>query len=106
VTSFLDTRDLDDISVVDDSDGTYELKLKFNASGKTWLAAHTTANLGKHIAVYCTIGGGRWLGAPKIYRPLNDGVLTFTPDASREECDHIVTGIKNAIVKAKKDEWK
>ena len=44
-----------------------------------------------------------WLAAPLIRRPIADGVLTFTPDASREEAEKIVKGLNNVTEKIKKD---
>jgi hypothetical protein len=44
----------------------------------------------------------RWLAAPIVRKRIGDGKLIFTPDATREECDTIVTGL-NAVAKKVKE---
>ena len=41
----------------------------------------------------------RWLAAPVIRKRVTDGILAFTPDASREETELIVRGLNNVAVK-------
>jgi hypothetical protein len=45
----------------------------------------------------------RWLAAPVIPRRISNGVLTFTPDASREEADLIAIGLNNVAKKVQDD---
>ena len=40
----------------------------------------------------------RWIAALLITRRIADGLLTFTPDASREEADAMVLGWNNVEV--------
>ena len=51
------------------------------------------ANRGRKIAVFTQFGeqlkNCRWLAAPVISHRISDGVLIFTPDASREEAEDI-----------------
>jgi len=48
----------------------------------------------------------RWLAAPVISRRIPDGVLVFTPDASRAEADDIVLGLNNIAREVeKKNKW-
>jgi hypothetical protein len=54
--------------------------------------------------VFCKFGRDpRWLAAPQITKHLSAGVFTFTPDATREEAERIVTGLNNVAEKVKKD---
>ena len=41
----------------------------------------------------------RWLAAPVINRRISDGVLVFTPDATREEAEEIALGLNNVAKK-------
>jgi len=71
------------------------------------LESITTANRGKRIAIFTQFGvekaaKQRWLAAPMIARRLTDGVLIFTPNATREEADEIVLGLNNVASKIKK----
>ena len=100
-TAFVDGVDLVEASLVDDMGG-FKLRLKFNWRGTQLLNSITSANPGKRIAVNCNFGESRWLGAPLIRKPLTDGVLTFTPDASREEVEKIVKGLNNVVAEMKK----
>ena len=50
---------------------------------------------GRRLVIYCNFEDSRWLAAPVIREPIKDGLLTFTPDATREECERIVEGLNN-----------
>ena len=41
----------------------------------------------------------RWLAAPVISHRISDGVLVFTPDATREEAEEIALGLNNVSKK-------
>ena len=41
----------------------------------------------------------RWLAAPMITRPIENGVIAFTPDCTREEADIFVLGLNNVAIK-------
>jgi hypothetical protein len=41
----------------------------------------------------------RWLAAPVISHRIGDGVLVFTPDATREEAEEIALGLNNVAKK-------
>ena len=65
---------------------------------------------GKRFAIFCKFGehlkNERWLAAPVISRRIADGVLIFTPDATREEADEIVLGLNNVGREVeKKTKW-
>jgi preprotein translocase subunit SecD len=100
---FLDTPDISEAKVVDDLGG-FKLRLQFNWRGTLILNSVTSANLGKRIGVVCHFGKNRWLAAPVIRRQITDGVLEFTPDASREEADEIAKGLNTAAAKLKKED--
>ena len=101
--SFLDGEDVEQAKVVDELGG-YVIQLKFNWRGTQLLSSITAANRGKRIAVLCVFGEARWLAAPVIRKAINDGVLKFTPDASREEADRIVKGLNDVAVELKKSD--
>lgn len=75
--------------------GTYAIRVKFDSSGTLLLDNITTSNKGRHLAIFCHFTDARWIGAPLITRRISDGVLVFTPDATREEAERIVRGLNN-----------
>ena len=83
--------------------GGYALCIRFDAPGTGLFEQCTTANRGRRIAVFCQFGqdlkDARWLAAPVIAHRISDGIFTFTPDASREECDEIALGLNNVAKK-------
>jgi len=89
--------------------GGFDISIKFDRQGTWLLNSFSTANRGRHFAIFVQwtakpgdkIGPGRWLAAPQITKPLTEGMLVFTPDASREECDQIVLGLNNVAKKLK-----
>jgi preprotein translocase subunit SecD len=106
---FLTESEVTGASVVEDKNG-WALEIKFTQRGTWLLEQYTTANPGKHIVIFSTFGGendqARWLGAPTIQKRISNGVLRFTPDASREEADEIVLGLNNLAKQvAKKSKW-
>jgi len=83
--------------------GGFSLQIQFDEHG-TWMLEQITAtNPGKRIAILCKFGPkfkeARWLAAPFISRRISNGLLTFTPDASKEETEHIILGLKNMVKK-------
>jgi len=94
VSPFLDENNITN-AVVIDTVGGYALEIRFDDRGTRMLNAFTAANRGQRIGVFCSFPDERWLGAPRIGAPIVNGVLSFTPDASREECERIVRGLRN-----------
>lgn len=84
--------------------GGFEIRIAFDRQGTWFLEQYTTANIGKRIAIFSQFGDSRWLAAPRITRAIADGVFVFTPDASAEEMERIVIGLKNVAAEVKK-EW-
>ena len=96
---------LDEAKVVD-TRADFVIVLKFDRHGRLSLEQYSSLNLGRHFVIFSQFGEGvhqsRWLAAPLIQKRITDGVLTFTPDASREEAEEIVKGLNNVAEKAKK----
>jgi preprotein translocase subunit SecD len=91
---FLDERNLVQAAVVD-AVGGFALQVKFDMHGTLVLDTVTAANKGKRMAIFSMFTEGRWLGAPRISTRISDGVLTFTPDATREEAEEIARRLNN-----------
>lgn len=89
-----------------EAQGGFALEFKFDENGTWLLEQYSAANPGLHFAVFGqwgdTMADSRWLAAPLISRRISDGVLTFTPDCSREEADKLVTGLTAAIKEIQK----
>lgn len=75
--------------------GTFEIRVQFDRTGSLLLDNMSVAWRGRNIAIYSEFTDARWLAAPLMNRRITDGVLTFTPDATREEADRIVLGLNN-----------
>jgi len=83
--------------------GGFALSVRFDTPGGWLLEQYSSANLGKHFAIFsqfplpsnAKLTEGRWLAAPRISKRISDGVLVFTPDATREETEQIALGLNN-----------
>jgi len=78
------------------------IEVRFDENG-TWILEQATAsNPGRHFVIFGQWGkdlkSSRWLAAPLITRRINNGILSFTPDMSREEANQLVIGL-NAVAK-------
>ncbi len=82
-----------------DTIGGHMILLKFNQQGALRLQMWTVQKTGRRIAIWSRWTEGRWLGAPVAARPLEDGAIGFTPDATREEAERIVRGLNNVAIK-------
>jgi len=99
---FLTEANLEEAKLLDVVGG-YSISLKFDRQGTWLLDQYTTANRGRHVAIFCQwdpkpgekLNQGRWLMAEQISKGITDGMLVFTPDADREEAEQIVTGLSN-----------
>jgi hypothetical protein len=89
-------------SVVDEVGG-YVLRIQFDRDGTVLLEECTTGNRGKKIAIFSQFAPKlkdyRWLAAPVITHRISDGILVFTPDATREEAVEIALGLNNVAKK-------
>ena len=89
-------------AMVLDIEGGFLIKIQLDKRG-TWLLENITlSNIGKRLAIRSQFGSDRWLAAPVINRRVSDGVLTFTPDANREESERFVRGLNNIAAKVQK----
>ncbi len=95
---FLDEGDVAAAAVVDTVGG-FAIEIRFNQHGTFVLSNTSTAAKGARIAISAQFGQSRWLAAPAISKPIIDGRLSFTPDATREEAERIVRGLNNVAKK-------
>lgn len=95
---FLTEANVTAASVVDEVGG-YSLRIQFDDDGKVLLEECTTRNRGRRLAIFSQFAPQlkdyRWLSAPIINHRISDGVLVFTPDATREEAQEIADGLNN-----------
>ncbi len=96
--AFADEGYLEEARVLDGMAGPI-LYLKFNTQGALRLQMWTVSKPGRRIAVWTKWTEGRWLGAPMINAPIEDGLLVFSPDATREELERIARGLNNVAIK-------
>ena len=93
-----------------DARGGIAVRIQFDESSALVLEQYSAGNPGKHFAIFGQWGEkpaeGRWLAAPLITRRIADGVLSFTPDMSREEADRLVLGLNNVAKKIHKGHLK
>lgn len=88
--------------------GGYALQVQFDRQGSWLLEQYTAAMRGKHLGIFSQwcdppdekLNQGRWLAAPLVQTHITDGLLIFTPDASREEAERIALGLNNVAKKA------
>lgn len=84
--------------------GGFKLTLRLNRQGQWLLEQYTAANPNRRVAIRSQWGAepetrDRWIAAPLFNQRVKDGVLTFTPDTSREEADEIAIGLNNLASK-------
>ncbi len=107
---FLTEANIKEAKVVDAMGG-FALQLQFDRQGSWILEQYTAAMRGKHSAVFSQfvspgeekINQGRWIAAPLVNNHIADGLLSFTPDASRAEADQIALGLNNVARKLATD---
>jgi preprotein translocase subunit SecD len=101
-TPFLTEGNIAEAKIINAMGG-FEISLQFNREGTWLLEQYSSANRGRKIAVFCEFGvelkEHRWLAAPVVSKRISDGLLVFTPDASREEAEEIVRGLNNVAKK-------
>jgi preprotein translocase subunit SecD len=93
-----------------DTPGGFAIEIHFDDNGAWLLEQYSAANPGGHFAVFGQWGeklvNGRWLAAPLIKQRIANGVLAFTPDASREEAGQLVLGLNRVVAKIHKGDMK
>ena len=96
--------------VIDDMGG-FALQVQLNHRGTALLELNSTTNPGKHLAIFSEFGPKtnrqtRWLAAPIMARRVSNGLLTFTPDATRDEAEEVALGLNNLAKKIQeKSKW-
>jgi hypothetical protein len=90
--------------------GGFEIQIQLTRQGTWLLQEYSASNSGRHYAIFAQFGlkgkETRWLAAPLFARIISDGLIQFTPDASREEADDIVQGLNNIAKKNESnDKW-
>ena len=89
-----------------ESPGGFSIQVQFDESSTLTLEQFTAAYPGRHLVIYGQWGeklaNGRWLAAPLITHRIGDGLLAFTPDASRDEAGQLVLGLNNVVKKIQK----
>lgn len=95
---FLDEGHLERAEVVEVVGG-FAIRVKYDFRGTLVLESASSTYRGQRIAIYSMFTEGRWLAAPKMGSRIRDGVLIFTPDATREEAERIVRGLNNVAIK-------
>ena len=102
VAPFLTEANVAEAKVIDVVGG-FALRIRFDHAGTFMFEQCTVQNRGRRIAVFSQFGDKikdtRWLAAPIIVRRISDGIFTFTPDATREECEEIAFGLNNVAKK-------
>jgi len=108
-TPILAENDITQAAVMS-SPGGFAVEVQFNSMGTLTLEQFTAANPGKHLVIFGQWGEkgneGRWIAAPLITHRIANGLLAFTPDASREDCDRLVLGLNNVARKINKEAFK
>jgi len=93
-----------------DARGGFAIEIKFDENGAWLLEQYSAANPGRHFVIFGQWSekpvAGRWLAAPLITHRIDDGVLAFTPDCSREEADQLVPGLNNIAKQIHKSDLK
>lgn len=73
------------------------IELRFDENGTFILEQYSAANPGGHFVIFGQWGkdlkNARWLAAPLITGRINNGILSFTPDMTRDEANEFVQGL-------------
>ncbi|MFM2082495.1 MAG: hypothetical protein RL380_1186 [Verrucomicrobiota bacterium] len=99
---FADERDVESVALVEELGG-FAVRLALNRHGTMVLENLTRSNPNRRVVVFGDFNEKRWLAAPRLSRPIGNGVLVFTPDASRAEAERFVRGLSNAVVRIQKN---
>jgi preprotein translocase subunit SecD len=100
--AFLTEAHISKASVVD-ALGSFQIMIQLDRRGTWLLEQYTTAHRGRRIAIFSQFDEVRWLAAPVMNKRITDGLLVFTPDATREESERIVMGLNNVAKELQKN---
>ncbi len=85
------------------------IDLRFDPMGTVVLEQYSATNPGGHFVIYGQWGkdmkNKRWLMAPLISGRINDGILSFTPDMTRDEAVQFVQGLNNMAKKLQSNQF-
>jgi hypothetical protein len=77
----------------------FAVELKFDDIGTMMIEQYSASEPGKHFVIFGQWGekgsDGRWLAAPLITHRIDNGLLSFTPDMSRDDAYRLVLGLNN-----------
>ncbi len=83
--------------------GGFKVELDLNPMGARILESYSSAAMGRHLLIMTELDGeATWIAAPIIEKRISDGILAFTPIASREDMNRLVTGLNQAVEKRRK----
>lgn len=75
------------------------IELRFDENGTWILEQYSAGNPGGHFVIFAQWGKDlknyRWVAAPLISQRINNGILSFTPDMTRDEATNFVFGLNN-----------
>ena len=102
----LDERDVKRATLVEQRDQSFSIAVDFVQRGSMVLHMNSVAAKGQRLVIAARWSNGtnvfnRWIAAPLMRRALDQGVIVFTPDMSREESVLFVRGLNNVAVKLK-----
>ncbi|MGH8025084.1 MAG: hypothetical protein ACRED1_15955 [Limisphaerales bacterium] len=84
------------------------IDIQFSPMGTVVLEQYSATNPGGHFVILGKWGKDlqytRWLMAPLITTRITDGVLSFTPDMSRDEANQFVLGLNNVAKQKQSDQ--
>lgn len=84
------------------------IEIRFSPMGTVILEQYSATTPGGHFVIYGQWGkklkNGRWLMAPLITQRINSGVLSFTPDMTRDEATLFVKGLNNVAKQFQTDD--
>lgn len=102
----LDERDVKRATLVEQRDQSYSIAVEFVQRGSMVLHMNSVAAKGQRLVIAARWSDGtnvfnRWIAAPLQRRALDQGIIVFTPDMSREESAIFVRGLNNVAIKLK-----
>ncbi len=110
-TPFLNETHVTLASVIEANEE-FIVSIQLNQQGQRLLEQYSSNNPQRRFAIRSQFRQGtnvfdRWLAAPLITRRISDGILSFSPDADREETGIFVEGLNNSaeVPKPKKPKF-
>lgn len=99
----LDETEIEDVALINGDYG-HNIRLQFSRRGSWLLETETASNQGRRLVILAVFDETeRVIAAIHIRRRIGSGQLEFTPDATVEESQRIVDGLKNVIASIKEN---